>query len=149
MTRTALVFGGSGQIGAPLLDRLRGDGWRVTAVSRDAQIDDACVRWLRGDLSRVERLPEAVDAIFSCGPLDHFARWYANSTLACPRVVAFGSTEYMKRLERAEATVDFFRLAYHFASKVYLGYCGPVRETLPARSGCLIVPPTLTSVRSA
>ena len=92
MTRTALVFGGSGQIGAPLLDRLRADGWRVTAVSRDAQIDDACVRWLRGDLSRVERLPDAVDAIFSCGPLDHFARWYANSTLDCPRVVAFGST---------------------------------------------------------
>ena len=92
MTRTALVFGGSGQIGMPLLDRLRGEGWSVTAVSRDAQIDDACVRWLRGDLSRVERLPEAVDAIFSCGPLDHFARWYANSTLACPRVLAFGST---------------------------------------------------------
>jgi nucleoside-diphosphate-sugar epimerase len=76
----------------PLLDRLRTDGWRVTAVSRDAQIDDACVRWLRGDLSRVERLPRAVDAVFSCGPLDHFARWYANSTLDCPRVVAFGST---------------------------------------------------------
>ena len=90
--RTALVFGGSGQIGLPLLDCLRAEGWRVTAVSRDAQIDDACVRWLRGDLSRVERLPEAVDAIFSCGPLDHFARWYANSTLDCPRVVAFGST---------------------------------------------------------
>lgn len=92
MTRTALVFGGSGQIGAPLLDRLRAEGWRVTAVSRDAQVDDACVRWLRGDLSRVERLPDAVDAVFSCGPLDHFARWYANSTLACPRVLAFGST---------------------------------------------------------
>jgi nucleoside-diphosphate-sugar epimerase len=61
-------------------------------VSRDAQVDDACVRWLRGDLSRVERLPDAVDAVFSCGPLDHFARWYANSTLACPRVLAFGST---------------------------------------------------------
>jgi nucleoside-diphosphate-sugar epimerase len=92
VTRTALVFGGSGQIGAPLLDRLRAEGWRVTAVSRDAQVDDACVRWLRGDLSRVERLPDAVDAVFSCGPLDHFARWYANSTLACPRVLAFGST---------------------------------------------------------
>ena len=92
MTRTALVFGGSGQIGAPLLDRLRAEGWRVTAVSRDAQVDDACVRWLRGDLSRVERLPDAVDAVFSCGPLDHFARWYANSTLACPRVLAFSST---------------------------------------------------------
>jgi len=92
VTRTALVFGGSGQIGMPLLGRLRADGWRVTAVSRDAQVDDACVRWLRGDLSRIERLPDAVDVVFSCGPLDHFARWYANSTLACPRVVAFGST---------------------------------------------------------
>ena len=90
--RTALVFGGSGQIGTPLLERLRGDGWSVTAVSRDAQIDDACVRWLRGDLSRVEKLPGAVDAIFSCGPLDHFARWYANSTVEAARVVAFGST---------------------------------------------------------
>jgi nucleoside-diphosphate-sugar epimerase len=90
--RTALVFGGSGQIGMPLLDCLRREGWRVTAVSRDAQIDDACVRWLRGDLSRVEKLPTVVDAIFSCGPLDHFARWYANSTVGCPRVIAFGST---------------------------------------------------------
>ncbi len=90
--RSALVFGGSGQIGAPLLQRLRQGGWRVLAVSRDAQVDDTCVRWLRGDLSRVERLPVAVDAIFSCGPLDHFARWYANSTVTSPRVVAFGST---------------------------------------------------------
>jgi nucleoside-diphosphate-sugar epimerase len=90
--RSALVFGGSGQIGKPLLDQLRSDGWAVTAVSRDAQIDDACVRWLRGDLSRVEKLPAAVDAIFSCGPLDHFARWYANSTVDAARVVAFGST---------------------------------------------------------
>jgi nucleoside-diphosphate-sugar epimerase len=90
--RQALVFGGSGQIGARLLQQLRDGGWQVTAVSRDAQIDDACVRWLRGDLSQVERLPAATDAIFSCGPLDHFARWYANSTVECPRVVAFGST---------------------------------------------------------
>jgi nucleoside-diphosphate-sugar epimerase len=32
--RNALVFGGTGQIGAPLLDRLRAGGWRVVAVSR-------------------------------------------------------------------------------------------------------------------
>lgn len=90
--REALVFGGTGQVGAPLLDRLRAGGWRVVAVSRDAQLDDACVHWLRGDLSRVECLPAAVDAIFSCGPLDHFARWYAGSSIECGRVVAFGST---------------------------------------------------------
>ena len=90
--REALVFGASGQIGALLLDCLREGGWRVVAVSRDAQVDDANVRWLRGDLSRVEQLPGRVDAIFSCGPLDHFARWYAGSMIDCGRVVAFGST---------------------------------------------------------
>lgn len=90
--REALVFGASGQIGALLLDCLRESGWRVVAVSRDAQVDDANVRWLRGDLSRVEKLPGRVDAIFSCGPLDHFARWYAGSTIDCGRIVAFGST---------------------------------------------------------
>jgi nucleoside-diphosphate-sugar epimerase len=90
--REALVFGASGQIGALLLDCLREGGWSVVAVSRDAQVDDANVRWLRGDLSRVEKLPGRVDAIFSCGPLDHFARWYAGSTIECGRVVAFGST---------------------------------------------------------
>jgi nucleoside-diphosphate-sugar epimerase len=100
--RSALVFGGTGQIGAPLLDRLRAGGWRVVAVSRDAQLDDACVRWLRGDLSRVEQLPVAVDAIFSCGPLDHFARWYANSTVTAPRVVAFGSTSLEVKSDSAD-----------------------------------------------
>ena len=101
--RNALVFGGSGQIGERLLQRLREDRWQVVAVSRDAQVDDASVRWLRGDLSRVERLPGTVDAIFSCGPLDHFARWYAASTVACPRVVAFGSTSLSVKSDSADA----------------------------------------------
>jgi nucleoside-diphosphate-sugar epimerase len=100
--RQALVFGGSGQIGERLLQHLREDGWRVVAVSRDAQVDDASVRWLRGDLAHVERLPATVDAIFSCGPLDHFARWYANSTVRCARVVAFGSTSLTAKSDSAD-----------------------------------------------
>jgi len=36
----------------------------------------------------------------------------------------------MKRLERAEAKVDFFRLANHFESQVNLGYCGPATATI-------------------
>jgi len=90
--RQALVFGGSGQIGLPLLDRLREAGWHAWAVSRDAQPALPGVTWLRGDLMRVDGAPDVVDAIFSCGPLDHFARWYAATPLRCPRVVAFGST---------------------------------------------------------
>lgn len=90
--RTALVFGGSGPIGAALLARMLAAGWTVVAVSRDAQRDAPGVRWLRGDLVRCDGLPEAVDAIFSCGPLDHFARWHAQAAIDAPRIVAFGST---------------------------------------------------------
>lgn len=99
--REALVFGGSGQIGAALLPRLQASGWRVHAVSRRAPPSSmpavapgsaGAVRWLRGDLLHVDGLPAGVDAIFSCGPLDHFARWYAAGAIAAPCVVAFGST---------------------------------------------------------
>lgn len=90
--RHALVFGASGQIGLPLLGALRRDGWRVSAVSRHDQHDEPGLHWLRGDFARLEELPRRVDAIFSCGPLDGFARWYAASRVEAPRVVAFGST---------------------------------------------------------
>ncbi len=90
--RHALVFGGSGQIGAPLLDHLHEDGWRVTAVSRTPRLDAPGQRWLQGDFDAVAGLPREVDAIFSCGPLDHFARWYAQADIEASRVLAFGST---------------------------------------------------------
>jgi nucleoside-diphosphate-sugar epimerase len=90
--KTALVFGASGQVGMPLLDRLRDDGWRVYAVSRTARAEQPGLVWLQGDLTRVEALPHQVRAIFSCGPLDLFARWYARTEVESPRVVAFGST---------------------------------------------------------
>jgi nucleoside-diphosphate-sugar epimerase len=47
---------------------------------------------VRGDFDSVGELPREADAIFSCGPLDHFARWYARTAIDCPRVLAFGST---------------------------------------------------------
>lgn len=90
--RRALVFGGSGQIGAPLLDRLLAADWTVHAVSRVQQPPRQGVHWLRGDLERVDGLPPLVDAIFSCGPLDHFGRWYSTTAMRAPRVIAFGST---------------------------------------------------------
>ena len=101
--RSALVFGGSGQIGRPLLARLHRRGWQVHAVSRRAQPSMPGVQWLRGDLDSNEGLPARVDAIFSCGPLDHFARWYAQSAVACPRVVAFGSTSVVVKQDSADA----------------------------------------------
>jgi nucleoside-diphosphate-sugar epimerase len=90
--RHALVFGASGQIGAPLLDRLERSGWRITAMSRSQHGDRPGLRWVRGDFDSAGELPHEADVIFSCGPLDHFARWYARTPIDCPRVLAFGST---------------------------------------------------------
>lgn len=90
--KTALVFGASGQVGLPLLDRLGDAGWRIYAVSRQARSDTPGRHWLQGDFAHMPGLPREVDAIFSCGPLDLFARWYATADIAVPRVVAFGST---------------------------------------------------------
>ena len=88
----ALVFGGSGQIGRPLLARLPAAGWRVLALSREPQPELPGVEWRRGELAATGPLPAAVETILSCGPLDGFAQWFARSAPQCGRVVAFGST---------------------------------------------------------
>jgi nucleoside-diphosphate-sugar epimerase len=98
----ALVFGGSGQIGVPLLARLLQAGWEVHAVSRSAREPQPGLHWLSGGFGRSMALPEQVDAIFSLGPLDRFAQWYAQAQVSSPRVVAFGSTS----LETKHASAD-------------------------------------------
>ena len=101
--RHALVFGASGQIGRPLLAGLSRAGWRVTALSRDPQPDRPGLAWLQGDFAHMPALPEQVDTIFSSGPLDAFARWYATSTIECARVVAFSSTSVETKQGSADA----------------------------------------------
>lgn len=101
--KTALVFGASGQLGMPLLDRLRDDGWRVYAVSRETRSEQPGLVWLQGDLACVDGLPPQVQAIFSCGPLDHFAQWYARTPMPAPRVIAFGSTSIDVKRGSADA----------------------------------------------
>lgn len=115
----ALVFGASGQIGWPLLTLLHTGGWRVTALSRHERNDQPGLHWLRGDFAQLPALPARVDAVFSCGPLDRFSHWYAQSVLEAGRVVAFGSTsadvkaasaddaerDVAQRLQMAEARV--------------------------------------------
>ncbi|TLX22545.1 NAD-dependent epimerase/dehydratase family protein [Thermomonas fusca] len=100
---TALVFGGSGQIGAALLARLRAEGWQVLALSRTQRADGPGLRWLRGGFPQPPGLPEQVDAIFSCGPLDAFAQWYAQAGIRSARVVAFGSTSVHVKHASADA----------------------------------------------
>ena len=90
--RTVLVFGASGQIGEALLARLDARDWQVFAVSRTSRPSSSNVQWLPGEFAGIKGLPDHVDVIFSTGPLDGFAQWYARGLVATPRVVAFGST---------------------------------------------------------
>ena len=99
----ALVFGGSGQIGRPLVAQLLRDGWRVTALSRQAQHERPGLAWLRGDFNAMPALPRGVDAILSCGPLDAFAQWFADASVECGRVIAFGSTSVEVKRGSADA----------------------------------------------
>ena len=101
--RRALVFGGSGQIGVPVIERLLANGWQIFAVSRTAQTDRERLTWLRGDLQQALGLPGQVDAIFSLGPLDHFAHWYARAEVIAPRVIAFGSTSIETKQDSGDA----------------------------------------------
>ncbi|MGY0505600.1 NAD-dependent epimerase/dehydratase family protein [Luteimonas sp. e5] len=89
-----LVFGGSGVIGAPLIERLLAGGAQVLAVSRQAAAmpPRARLTWLPGWLQSMPVLPARPAMIASCGPLDAFAEWFAGSDLDPARVVAFGST---------------------------------------------------------
>ncbi|MEG1680329.1 MAG: NmrA family NAD(P)-binding protein, partial [Stenotrophomonas sp.] len=100
--RRALVFGSSGQIGKRLLANLVAAGWQVSAVTRQALEPMPGVVWQRGDLSSANLAEHPVDAVFSCGPLDHFARWYAASSIDAPRVVAFGSTSVDVKQDSSE-----------------------------------------------
>ena len=98
----ALVFGASGQLGQPLLARLRAAAWDVVAISRDARHEPG-VCWVQGELASLGAVPGRFDAVFSCGPLDHFARWYATHGAGIPRVVAFGSTSVEVKHASADA----------------------------------------------
>ena len=101
--RHALVFGASGQVGRPLLDRLQAAGWRISALSREARSDEPGLHWLHGEFAHLPTLPRSVDAIFSCGPLDLFSHWYAKAAPDAARVIAFGSTSADVKADSADA----------------------------------------------
>lgn len=125
----ALVLGGSGQIGAALVRRLVAAGWQVHAVSRQPRGPEDGVHWLLGELGAMPALPARVDAIASCGPLDHFANWHAEARITTGRVVAFGSTSV--RVKRDSGDADERALAQRLHS---------AEATLQARADARSVP---------
>ena len=61
MTDTVLVIGGTGQLGAPVVEQLRGDGYRVRALARrlpPAHDRDADLEYVQGDLDDTDALQD-------------------------------------------------------------------------------------------
>jgi len=99
----ALVLGASGAIGRFLLPRLVVAGDDVLALSRAVRTSDAPrLHWLRGDLEQALPPLPALDVLYSCGPLDAFARWYARAPMQAARIVAIGSMS----IESKHASAD-------------------------------------------
>lgn len=90
---TCVVFGASGLIGTPLLQRLRARGEKVVAVSRGKKRKEGAVTWLRGSLPEAApRLPADTRVIVCVGPLDQFSHWLARAEIhGRPVIVAMSS----------------------------------------------------------
>jgi len=90
---TLLVVGASGAVGRFLLPRLLADGHSLVATSRVPRASaNPRLRWIVGNLDTSMPALPAFDGVLSLGPLDAFARWFAQARFeGRPRVIAFGS----------------------------------------------------------
>ena len=99
----SLVLGASGAVGRFLVPRLLADGHRVIALSRESRSSiDTRLHWVRGDLGGALPALPAVDAIFSCGPLDLAAQWFAGGAPAA-RIMAIGSMSAVTKRDSRDA----------------------------------------------
>lgn len=103
--RSALVLGASGQIGRFLIPKLLARGYRVVALSRAPRTSSTKnLHWIQGDLFSAMEDPGPVDAIFSLGPLNGFARWIEHADLhGHPRLVALGSMSVVSKRHSTDA----------------------------------------------
>jgi len=101
----SLIVGASGATGRFLGPRLLAAGHEVVALSRrPRESADAHLRWLCGDLHATMPPLPALDTIFNLGPLDAFARWFAQAPIVgAPRVIAFGSMSVESKRDSADA----------------------------------------------
>ncbi|MBA6435969.1 SDR family NAD(P)-dependent oxidoreductase [Streptomyces sp. GMR22] len=72
--RHAVITGVSSGIGAAIAARLLDEGWRITGISRTAPEHPATrLRWIPGDLSRPETLPEVLAPVSGVDAIVHAA----------------------------------------------------------------------------
>lgn len=101
---SGLLFGGSGAIGQFLLPRLQAQGLQLHALSRRPPRNAGpAVHWIEGNLDHGFAVPAALEVIYSCGPLDAFARWYASTSTGAARVVAVSSMSALSKQHSEDA----------------------------------------------
>ena len=79
--------------------------------------------WHQGDFHAQWEGERRFDAVVSCGPLNHFVRWFVQGPLSVRKLVAFSSTSAEVKLESDAA--DERALAEQLASSesILLDYC--------------------------
>lgn len=117
---SALVTGASGAVGRFLLPRLVAEGRDVVAISRAAHApSDPRVRWLVGDLDGALPPLPPLETVFSAGPLDAFARWFAHAPITgTPRVVAIGSMSIESKSDSVDAAERALVARLHAAEEM-------------------------------
>lgn len=103
-----LVFGATGAVGQFLLPLLVARAERVVALSRKpapAGQNPGQIQWLRGDLFGDVPTPPPTGTIYSLGPLDAFADWFARSAPTdVQRVIALSSMSAESKQESPDPT---------------------------------------------
>lgn len=100
-----LVFGGTGMVGAAVLDALAKEGVRAKAVSRQP-IQDEQHDWLQAGFEQANNWPNSHQSniIISTGPLRAFADWLTMQPWAeGSHVVAFSSTSAVTKANSTDA----------------------------------------------
>ena len=88
-----LVFGLTGPLGQAFAQACHASDAAVIGVSRtSAPPPWSGVTWCQGSLADFSDPAAPIAAIASLGPLDAFAHWFEQSSLAPARIVAIGST---------------------------------------------------------
>lgn len=106
-----------------LVPALVAAGWLVTAVSRRQHDSSPQVQWIEGDFHAQWDHARRFDAVFSCGPLNHFVRWFGQGPLQVRHLVAFSSTSALVKQDSAESAERDMAQSLACSEQALLDYC--------------------------
>jgi nucleoside-diphosphate-sugar epimerase len=97
-----LIFGLSGQVGEAMLPLLNQGMYRVTAVSRQVQINEKNIVWYQADFLSFMAMQKHYDVIISLGPLDAFSAWMISTDVRANKIIALSSTSIVTKINSSD-----------------------------------------------